>query len=302
MLDVELRRCASCDAPFTASRPDHRCCSQDCRASLRDRRIGQPCVGRCGRFVLTRKTSGEVRCNDCRIPVNHSRPCPVCGVTFVPGTSSVRGGVQLTCSRSCGQLLRTGDAAGPRRRRSTGKSCEVCGATVVRKASGSRDALRCCSRECGFELQRRERPRRPRVPKPRKVHQCRGCGRSTRPDERWRVWCSYRCRVNDIGDRVKSLYRLAAQAGGAGAQWRQLLVGYLRERDGDRCGICRRAIRFDLPSGPRGDDRGPSIDHMLPRSRGGSDDLANLRLTHWGCNRNRQTGARGEALQLALIG
>lgn len=79
-----------------------------------------------------------------------------------------------------------------------------------------------------------------------------------------------------------------------------MLVGYLRERDGDKCQICRRDIRFDLPSGPKGDTRGPSIDHIVPRSKGGDDDLANLRLTHWGCNRSR--GNRGGAEQLALIG
>ena len=103
-----------------------------------------------------------------------------------------------------------------------------------------------------------------------------------------------------------ALYRLAAQVGAVGARWRELLVGYLRERDGDRCGICRRPIRFDLPSGPKGDDRGPSIDHVLPRSTfvdlDEADDLANLRLAHWGCNRRRKTGLPGEVVQLALIG
>lgn len=300
MFHAELRHCASCDAAFIGARPSHRCCSKDCRDALRDRRVGLPCVGGCGRYVRKRPTAaGEAYCVDCRTPVDRSTICPVCGERFAPGASRAIGGVQLTCSRSCGQLLRTGGSVRPPGR------CEVCDKPIAQRRGG-KDARRCCSRDCGFELQRRERAQRPpmppKPPKPRKVHQCRGCGRSTRTDERWRVWCSYRCHVNDIGDRVKSLYRLAAQAGGAGAQWRQLLVGYLRERDGDRCGICRQAIRFDLPAGPRGDDRGPSIDHMLPRSRGGSDDLANLRLTHWGCNRKRQTGARGEVLQLALIG
>ena len=63
---------------------------------------------------------------------------------------------------------------------------------------------------------------------------------------------------------------------------------------------CRKAIRFDLPSGPRGDARGPSVDHVIPRSLGGSDDLANLQLPCWACNNKR--GNRGGNEQLSMIG
>lgn len=97
------------------------------------------------------------------------------------------------------------------------------------------------------------------------------------------------------------LYRLACSAGLGGNDWRKLLIGYLRERDGDACQICRRkTIRWNVRSGPGGDDRGPSIDHVVPRSQGGEDDLANLRLSHWGCNRARRN--RGGNEQLLLVG
>ena len=66
-------------------------------------------------------------------------------------------------------------------------------------------------------------------------------------------------------------------------------------------GSCSRCNRYlSLKSGPRGDERGPSIDHIVPRSQGGGDDLANLRLAHWGCNRARK--AKGGNEQLALVG
>lgn len=70
--------------------------------------------------------------------------------------------------------------------------------------------------------------------------------------------------------------------------------------DGDKCAICNHRVDLTLKSGPRGDRRGPSIDHVIPRSQGGSDDLANLRLAHWGCNQAR--GNRGGGEQLALVG
>jgi hypothetical protein len=102
--------------------------------------------------------------------------------------------------------------------------------------------------------------------------------------------------------RLMGLYNLAignleiAKA----SMWRQHLVAYLRDRDGDHCAICHKAVDFAAKSGPRGSDNGSSIDHIIPRSHGGPDDLANLRLTHWGCNRKR--GNRGGNEQLMLVG
>ncbi len=122
--------------------------------------------------------------------------------------------------------------------------------------------------------------------------------------ERWRVYCSAQCNIDATGMRVKDLYAtaLALKLGGAG--WLRLLMRYLSERDGDRCGICRRRIDLALPSGPKGHPSGlgPSVDHIEPRSKGGSDDPANLRLTHWRCNFERRAGRSGEAVQLALVG
>lgn len=64
------------------------------------------------------------------------------------------------------------------------------------------------------------------------------------------------------------------------------------ERDGGVCGKCLRQVRlggrYDTPfdSGPRCGE----IDHILPRSRGGQNDGANLRLLCKSCN--AQKGAR----------
>jgi len=55
----------------------------------------------------------------------------------------------------------------------------------------------------------------------------------------------------------------------------------LRQRDGDNCGRCRRPMRFDLP---RGHDQAPTLEHILPRSKGGTAALDNLCLCHGRCN------------------
>ena len=115
--------------------------------------------------------------------------------------------------------------------------------------------------------------------------------------------CSYQCRIANDSIRVIDLYAASTEVGADGKKWRKLLIGYLRERDGDKCQCgCRRTIQFDLPSGPKGhkSGMGASVDHIIPRSLGGGNEMANLRLLTWKCNRRR--GNRGGNEQLALIG
>jgi 5-methylcytosine-specific restriction endonuclease McrA len=56
----------------------------------------------------------------------------------------------------------------------------------------------------------------------------------------------------------------------------------LRQRDGDNCWRCKRPMSFDLPPGH---DAGPTIEHIKPKSKGGTGELENLCLCHGRCNR-----------------
>jgi 5-methylcytosine-specific restriction endonuclease McrA len=69
------------------------------------------------------------------------------------------------------------------------------------------------------------------------------------------------------------------------------------ERDGWRCGICRRKVNADL-RWP--DPLSASLDHIVPLSLDGGHTRANVRLAHLDCNVKR--GNRIESEQLALIG
>lgn len=116
-----------------------------------------------------------------------------------------------------------------------------------------------------------------------------------------RRYCSDDCRrVHNI-DKALGAYRLATSHAkvGPGMGYFRRLVDYLEQRDGNKCAICKRKINTALKSGPRGNPKGPSLDHVIPRSHGGADDLANIRLTHWSCNQKR--GNRGGNEQLRLI-
>ena len=66
-------------------------------------------------------------------------------------------------------------------------------------------------------------------------------------------------------------------------------LAVLVERDGGRCGICRKKVSA----------ADASIDHVLPVSKGGAHSYANCRLVHLRCNIAR--GNRGSA-QLRLEG
>lgn len=60
-----------------------------------------------------------------------------------------------------------------------------------------------------------------------------------------------------------------------------MTVEQLAERDGSVCSICEEPVDLTLR---RPDPMSPSVDHYVPRARGGTDIEANLRLAHIVCN------------------
>lgn len=65
-------------------------------------------------------------------------------------------------------------------------------------------------------------------------------------------------------------------------------VRRLVERDGPRCWVCGNEVD---PCAPAGAPASASVDHVVPRARGGGSETANLRLAHRACN-----GRRGSRL------
>lgn len=58
----------------------------------------------------------------------------------------------------------------------------------------------------------------------------------------------------------------------------------LAERDGAVCWLCGNDVD---PAAPRGSSWAGSVDHVVPRARGGGNEDANLRLAHRVCNSRR---------------
>lgn len=63
-----------------------------------------------------------------------------------------------------------------------------------------------------------------------------------------------------------------------------MTIERIAERDGWSCWLCGGALDGD---GPLNGPAAPTIDHVVPRSRGGRSDLSNLRLAHRRCNGRR---------------
>ena len=89
-----------------------------------------------------------------------------------------------------------------------------------------------------------------------------------------------------IRDRKRTQRRRALEADPNAELISREIVG---DRDGWACGICRCDVDSSL-AWP--DPKSPSLDHIVPLSRGGRHTYSNVRITHLTCNVKR--GARIE--------
>jgi len=88
--------------------------------------------------------------------------------------------------------------------------------------------------------------------------------------------------------------RKNTQRRGARKTGDRFTLAQIAERDGNRCHLCDRKVDMGLS----GDHKhGPTIDHLVPISKGGADVESNVALAHRSCNCAR--GNRG-VVQLRL--
>src|SRR5690606_16751991 len=119
---------------------------------------------------------------------------------------------------------------------------------------------RYCSRSCAVMANRGDRP---------KVRPCALCGSDidllARYPESGRLRYSSRSTCDDCRPPAHLVKQVPA----------------IVARDGDRCSLCEGVVDLDLRY-PEPLSR--SVDHVIPRSRGGLDDLSNYALAHLRCN------------------
>jgi 5-methylcytosine-specific restriction endonuclease McrA len=115
----------------------------------------------------------------------------------------------------------------------------------------------------------------------------------TRSAKHTSMCCSSECTVEAKRERYRRKNRARRTKKAPGAYTRTQVA----ERDGRRCHLCGGRVDMAL-SGM--DPAGPTIDHLLPLSVGGLDELANVALAHRACNIRK--GNRGDFQQLRLVG
>lgn len=117
----------------------------------------------------------------------------------------------------------------------------------------------------------------------------------TTPPRRERVCCG--CGTTYMGYHSSKWCRACAGAKYRRHQRRANVskhIPYLLERDNKRCQLCHEPVAWTR-SVP--DSRAPTVDHIIPRSLGGGDELANLQLAHLVCNVRKGNGSRGSQLR-----
>lgn len=261
-----------------------------------------PCADGCGKLLWSSGTSlpaGQRKCRDCRRdarpeptskPALSPRTCIGCGADYMPRVHE-----QQRCKKGCG-----------RQHRRAARDCEICSQPY----QPTHTEQRTCGRGCGEALRRsvtgtmpveRQWPRSTvhfptclcgvlfaaRKETARYCPSCQAKGASH---------CTMLRYYSDPAFRDDFLARAhARRAGKLGAGHEMITITYLVERDRGRCGICRTPVR-----GKRGTSRGPSIDHIVPLSRGGMHELVNVHLAHLDCNISKNCFGGGE--QLLLFG
>ncbi|MEU8334803.1 HNH endonuclease [Micromonospora tulbaghiae] len=146
-----------------------------------------------------------------------------------------------------------------------------------------REPIRC--RDCGVEFT-------PNV-KGRPSKRCKPCrdARGYRARQEWRKLNPERDLVwSRAARQVRKARKMALPA-------ESIKSAEIFERDGWRCGICKKRInkRLKYPHPKSG-----SLDHVIPLSEGGHHVRSNVRASHLDCNVRR--GNRGGGEQLTLVG
>jgi hypothetical protein len=270
--------CIICGQPFT---PHDRqiCCSRLClnRAVARGM-IKKPesCICKhCGKEYKPKAGNRLTFCSrECAF-AHKAHKCKACG-------KEMRGKTEGYCSEEC-------------KARDKGKSrtCPICGKEFV-----TTGADLYCSDECRKKLARDKyhqsfisvRETNPIIKKT-----CKYCGKEfeTHYYAGRRVRCD-ECKSKDRSPKEKAgkrEYNRRREAKKKGCIRIPYTDSYVYERDAWRCHLCGKKIRKDAKM-PH--PLSPTIDHIIPLSKGGADAPFNVRAAHLICNASKSDTTRGQ--------
>lgn len=243
-----------------------------------------PCAD-CGEMMWRSATSlpaGKARCRPCRRLAPRARRNPV---------------VEYEC-RGCSAVVSRPPTKGQRPKwcldcRAKGAreiACRMCGCDFASLSKAEK-----CSTCAAVRRPRRGKelvhvgPAAPYTPLP----PCHPAMRRPKP-RKLRLWCAGNCAwCGDafvVADQVTARYCSAKCARGAGRLARGRFAVSIKtrleiySRDDWMCQLCLEPVDQVLVTTDPFGDWAPSLDHVVPQSKGGSHDVSNLRLAHRWCN------------------
>lgn len=285
-LPVTSRQCA-CGVNFESRVPSKKYCSDACRYQFRPiapSRLGA-CSGCAEPIQITAKPAESPYCQGCRSaglsPITH-------------GSSGYDRGCRC---RTCRDAVAADMRRYAKRRRDEGKpaapfkvsSCVTCGEEFnARKRDGgfSRNcSLRCANIARNFARGFKPRPTRKSAFRRRAEKLALDAAAGTSGGSR--VYVQGACIVCSdqfMSPGAASRYcsrdcRQKNRPGAFGLSWLDRMA--LFASDGWACQICSEPVDYTADSLS---DWYPSVDHIVPRAHGGSDDISNLRTAHRWCN------------------
>lgn len=260
------------------------------------------CCVECGLGLVKKPGPGRwpKRCPSCRPrPADrkaraNTGSCPVCGETL-----SARRVDAKFCSDECCSAFHYAKNLGrtPTRIDLRKTRCAGCGAEMV----GRRSNAKWCSDRCRLrpsEVAKRERTRA-------RLADARGrpCGECGQPFDPVRIHarycsrdCAQRAYRRGVDWRDKNHRRRATMAG---VDAERIESRAILDRDKWVCQLCRDPIPR-AASWP--DPLSPSLDHVIPISKGGTHTVANLQAAHLSCNCKKGDRFADAAEQLRLVG
>jgi endogenous inhibitor of DNA gyrase (YacG/DUF329 family) len=168
--------------------------------------------------------------------------------------------------------------------------CARCGVHCVQGKDGvDLKARKFCSKDCKARYHRPNRPKqwpacRVKKRKTRRFIEghCPECGdRFVRNERAGAVgYCAKKCQVKAKARRHEAFKR--------GAGRKTLTFWTIAERDNFDCQLCGEPVLMDETAPHR---LSPSLDHIVPLSRGGSHCEGNVQLTHFLCNSVKSDGS-----------
>ena len=272
--------CKGCGEVFTTCDGRQRYCTVACRVEAQRSADHAHTCEKCGKGFNSHYRAHRFCSRRC-MPRSRSakrHTCQQCGVVFRPK----RAEYSDFCSRACYfRRLAARKKAPPLPWRRI-QRCAVCGVVFLT----GRAARYVCGEECRQQAASAKQ-------EAARVRPCvRGCGRMT--SGYWVKMCS-KCKAGAVrAQRKASKVKRRIQLKGARVELVDPQAVF--ERDGWKCGICGRAVnrRAVVPH-----DGAPTLDHVVPLSKGGEHSMKNVQCAHFLCNSRKGSRDGG---QLRLFG